>query len=578
MPIMNGFPLESEPSGPGAAGDPLLGRVVRSTARSHDLRQQSGNPQWESSYRQGYPYSPAAGHPEERLPQQYTGGKINSLQSQSDDTPIVLVSQPNRSPVDHPAHEAGDLSRSYKPMDQALHSPAQEWPNQGNQAKPSLQKQEVLNDPMSTIPKDCRIVKIIPNACGVFAVLYSRNGHPSTGAVIWDGQEVHSMGMFSTAMDAHQACSAASAMAVKLIENGNNSTSRSSVQNNRYVVEPQLQLSSSGRAPPQANLGEQLKKNSGTSLEKPIERKSQESARPRTDNPERRAPQSSPFVSLSADSYIQLVSVPSNEVGLLNKSQLPTSDSATKSQGGKSTQAIADLVSENKGNLGSLLHYDSWSSSILGLISVSVARGGNKGEGDNAGKSTDNPLSLSLGSLPSNLGSLTDLNAFAGQNPNPTTQIESQKPETSELNRMLLDRAEPVGVDEIATLRGPNQGPDGHGASPRSAPSLFVSKKGDMAGSKGLTREMGGEGIENGDGNSPGDGTYNDVLELIVSKDRPNRRKTGNLAPSRAQGDTLDSEEDANWAGLLKRRGNDELTGFEELRRKRARTPERGNP
>lgn len=59
-------------------------------------------------------------------------------------------------------------------------------------------------------------------------------------------------------------------------------------------------------------------------------------------------------------------------------------------------------------------------------------------------------------------------------------------------------------------------------------------------------------------------GSYNDVVEMIVPRDRTNRRKPGSLAPSRAPGDMLVDNREHNTAenyASLKRRG---VTEFPE--------------
>lgn len=53
-------------------------------------------------------------------------------------------------------------------------------------------------------------------------------------------------------------------------------------------------------------------------------------------------------------------------------------------------------------------------------------------------------------------------------------------------------------------------------------------------------------------------GSYNDVVEMIVPRDRTNRRKPGSHAPSRAPGDMLVDNREHNAAenyASIKRRG-----------------------
>ncbi|GMH36262.1 hypothetical protein BSKO_04130 [Bryopsis sp. KO-2023] len=638
VPIMNGVPLERDASGVGneaealasMRSEALLGRVVRSNVRpNHDARRPNGNCQWENHRQPCYnDPSPPQHQQGQRLRHPFAGS--NSYRSMKDNTPIVVVPQDHRGQLMHQQRDPQDLQLTSQPVhphrewrnrhsQQSQHTPQpqpQPQPPQQHQPQPQPQhhphpqsqpqevwidsqdiqgqmnptsyppqaqqvprvepREEIQNDPMSTIPKDCQIVKIIPNACGVFAVLYARTGHPSTGAVIWDGREVHSMGMFTSGMDAHQACMAASAMAVKLIQNGSGGGGNSAPPNfapfaehgqgNGHctpVVEPQVEMEAIN--PPTSNPPKQ----------NPEQEKVREPVRKVVhENPERRAPQSSPFVSFNADSLIQVVSIPSKDVEGLLTSQLPATEAAetsSKSSGqGGSTQAVAELVSENKGNLGSLLHYDSWSSSILGLISVSVPRGAN-GQEENGGGMDKDGKNMSLGDLPSNMGSLTDL----GGKPFVNTSSQSDpKQDGSDYSRVVLERSDQGR--ERSPIQSSSPGHDGPGSSPKSAPSLFGPKKNEMASSLSLVR---GED-ENGNGIGSGNGNYNDVLELIVCRDRPNRRKPGNLAPSRAHGDTLDSQEEGNgeWPGVMKRKIMEEAaSGMEENRRKRARTPERSS-
>lgn len=248
---------------------------------------------------------------------------------------------------------------------------------------------------MSTIPKDCHIVKIIPNASGVFAVLYARPGHLSTGVVIWDGQSVHNMGMFTTRADAQQACNAACSIVVKLIKHlsGSLPPKNPSVSDKEHEGTPGPQSATKAVVEPVAVHPGAQKDPSSVVVQCA---------------PERQAPRTSPFVPENSGSLFKLISIPSQELnkyfnngevsvpsssfGGWTKTDNPSGGATqkpTKESGqGNANRAVAELVSENKGNLGSLLHYDSWSSSILGLISLSVAKGPDGAE------KTDKPSGL----------------------------------------------------------------------------------------------------------------------------------------------------------------------------------------
>lgn len=234
-------------------------------------------------------------------------------------------------------------------------------------------------DPMSTIPKDCHIVKIIPNASGVFAVLYARPGHLSTGVVIWDGQSVHNMGMFTTRADAQQACNAACSIVVKLIKQ----LSGSSPQQGPSVSDKEQEGAPGSQSAPK-NIMEPAALHPGAQKDPSLMVQCA---------PERQAPRTSPFVPENSGSLFKLISIPSQELNKYfsnGEVSVPSSFGWTKTDNpstgtgqkpikesgqGNTNRAVAELVGENKGNLGSLLHYDSWSSSILGLISLSVAKG-----------------------------------------------------------------------------------------------------------------------------------------------------------------------------------------------------------
>lgn len=251
------------------------------------------------------------------------------------------------------------------------------WDQQAGSTTHASQPNPV-DDPMSTIPKDCHIVKIIPSVAGVFAVLYARPGHLSTGVVIWDGQAVHNMGMFTTRADAQQACKTTCDIVVKLIKqySGEQQPPHPQPVEHEPGFNPQPSQPPSGEPP----------ENQPAPPQEPPAVIVHEA-------PERQAPLTSPFVPENSGSLFRLISIPSEDFGkYFNTSQFPVEppgsckadqsppqscQNTNTKLGSQRTmhRPVVDLVNENKGNLGSLLNYDSWSSSILGLISLSVAKG-----------------------------------------------------------------------------------------------------------------------------------------------------------------------------------------------------------
>lgn len=229
--------------------------------------------------------------------------------------------------------------------------------------------------PMSTIPSDCQIVKILPHACGVLSVMYAKPGHMNTAALIWDGQEVHNMGVFTNQMDAQQACVAASSIAVKLAQNMVGDMPDASPLPMGDAVDIGQHMLAHPVAMPMDPIAET-----------PLIPTSEMTAG-------RQVPQSSPF--MSGGSEIRMIStLSSGDIErYLNLDQLPLSFGENcggemhteRGQGQslpsglgrpKNLSAQAQYVSEHKGNLGSIMQPDTWSSSILGLLSVSVPSDG----------------------------------------------------------------------------------------------------------------------------------------------------------------------------------------------------------
>ena len=217
------------------------------------------------------------------------------------------------------------------------------------------------------LPPDSQILKIIPCNWGVFGLMYVRPGHSGTGAAVWDGRAIHDMGMFTTKSDAHQACTAGTDIVVKL-HNGPMSQVPSqgsdgpviltTLQDNdnltnagrEAVGKGQLPLVSSGIV--DSNAAGQLPVGGGRELHRPA---------------------NVAHLNSSQQNLLRLLSINSED---LNKylGQIPAASQevpllGTPSDHNKSFSAIAELVKQDNGNLGSLLHWDSWNSSILSLIS-----------------------------------------------------------------------------------------------------------------------------------------------------------------------------------------------------------------
>lgn len=232
------------------------------------------------------------------------------------------------------------------------------------------------------LPPDCQILKIIPCNWGVFGVMYVRPGHEGIGAAVWDGRAIHDMGLFSSKRDAKQACTGGTDIVVRL-HNGSGKQILSQGSEGPMILtalpgngmltpattevhgKDQVQLGGvtvPGNGPPGAHISvsgrrESLERSSGIA-----------------------------GLNSSQQNLLKLLSISSEDLSKY-LGQLPASGpegalSGVTSDHNRSISAIAELVKQDNGNLGSLLHWDSWNSSILSLLSKHGTSPGRGTSGD----------------------------------------------------------------------------------------------------------------------------------------------------------------------------------------------------
>lgn len=371
-------------------------------------------------------------------------------------------------------------------------------------------------DPMRTVPSDCQIVKIIPKACGVFGMMYARPGCVSTGALIWDGQAAHNLGMFSTRDDAHQACTAASQIVVKIVQQA--------MQQGTSLNYTPAAISSHGQDAPKVDsqIGPDLKQDvpitsAPTSTVPDIQQVA---------NPERQQPEQSPLGCPNPENFLRLMSsITSEDIGKLfhgnHGSDVQNGKGAAQVEHIPSSQADANRAPLSQGfntaggpgNLGgSMVYYDSISSSIVGLISMADA-GIRSAGGMDPIVLDEKPLdgkhrwgASELRAIPSIRGSLTELGpALFGSGRVDEVKVHPRSPKAAATDAAIEEVPENHPVP-IATTPF---------AIPTSLPASLTSRDDKNA--------------------------YNDVVDLIVSQEKMGRhdnsgaeqRKSSPHPPSR---------------------------------------------
>eukprot|EP00803_Ostreobium_quekettii_P011156 evm.model.scf_33.6 EVM.evm.TU.scf_33.6 scf_33:88200-90748(+) len=292
---------------------------------------------------------------------------------------LVLPNSPQRSQHGQP-NAGGETSTPSGAFGSSFSTGAASGQGVGDHQIPSGDGQE-----HNPLPQDSQILKIIPCSLGVFGVLYVRPGHSGMGAAVWDGRAIHDMGMFSTKIDAERACKSGTDLIVRFhfgtmnapLSSGSEGACilASLAQNENQLQAQQGQmlqgrlLSSAARQAPAKGHVDLVNSNLGASNE----RDGQVSGNGGGGNLER--PACVPGFNSSQQNLLRLLSIGSED---LNKyiCQMPTAGHDDSLAGvvpehNRSVTAIAEMIKQDNGNLGSLLHWDSWNSSILGLLSKS---------------------------------------------------------------------------------------------------------------------------------------------------------------------------------------------------------------
>ncbi|GMH33863.1 hypothetical protein BSKO_01697 [Bryopsis sp. KO-2023] len=351
-------------------------------------------------------------------------------------------------------------------------------------------------DPMRTMPSDCQIVKIIPNACGVFGMMYARPGCINTGALIWDGHAAHNLGMFSTRDDAQQACTAASLIVVKIVQQalqGSSINYTAPAMPNHVQHGPKVE----------SQLVQDLKQLPAASAPPPASVPSAQQVA----NPERQQPQQSPLGCPNPENFLRLMSsITSEDIGkILHGNHVGEVQSEKGAPAVQleyahvaSSQADANGIplsqGPSNGGAGSLggpmVYYDSISSSIVGLISMADARGMDPIVIDE--KPMDSKQRVGWGgselrTIPTIRGSLTELG--------PALFGSGQQDEGKLPPRLTQDRRDPAG-EEI-----PSSHPVPIATTPFATPTSLPSA-------------MPPQDEKN---------AYNDVVDLIVSQEKTAR-------------------------------------------------------
>ena len=219
------------------------------------------------------------------------------------------------------------------------------------------------------LPPDCQILRIIPCNWGVFGVMYVRPGHRGTGAAVWDGRAIHDMGLFSSKRDAQQACTGGTDIVVRLL-NGPAKQILSQGSEAPMILTALPDGEHLAHAAREAHGKNQIQM-SGGAVPGNGPTEGHISIGDRRESLER--PSCVAGLNSSQQNLLKLLSISSEDLSKY-LGQLPASSpegplSGVTSDHNRSISAIAELVKQDNGNLGSLLHWDSWNSSILSLLS-----------------------------------------------------------------------------------------------------------------------------------------------------------------------------------------------------------------
>ncbi|CAD7704786.1 unnamed protein product [Ostreobium quekettii] len=276
--------------------------------------------------------------------------------------PVLLLPNSQHSNQSAQPNAAGEASTPSGGFGSTFSAGAASGQGAGEHQLPSADANE-----RTPLPPDSQILKIVPCNYGVFGVMYARPGHSGMGAAVWDGRAINDMGMFSTKADAERACTAGTEIVVRFHSSGMNPHVSNS-SDGPYIIASLAENEGLAAAAREAAAKGQVQLVGDDMGE----------------NSQRDGPAAAsggdvqacvPGLNNSQQNLLRLLSIGSEDLNKYLTTVPSTSHDASLSgvipEHNRSVTAIAEMIKQDNGNLGSLLHWDSWNSSILGLLSKS---------------------------------------------------------------------------------------------------------------------------------------------------------------------------------------------------------------